>query len=194
MNANKYDFVIVNLKVIAQVPRNRRLRTNANGNFTLEDNHLLVPIRRKIYGEGRDKLIRDIKSLLLEIQSQIRLLLSSKHLEIAKSGESSRGHARDSNRDDGKDTRDARDDVTKGSRFISDEKRAVMDQISTIHRELERSVTGFESLKATYSADILMVGELEHVIDTVRLYTNEIEQKVPDVAENALVVTLEKES
>lgn len=183
MNANKYDFVIVNLKVIAQVPRNRRLRTNSNGNFTLEDNHLLVPVRRKIYGEGRDKLIRDIKSLLLEIQSQIRILLSSKHLDKHVDKQ----HGSESTRDDV-----GSNEVVKGSRFISDEKRAVMDQISTIHRELERSITGFESLKATYSADILMVGELEHVIDTVRLYINEIEQKVPDVAENASAVVLEK--
>jgi len=180
-NGEKFEFVIVNLKVLAQIPRNRRLRTTTNGYFTLEDNHLLVPIRRTLYGEGRDKLIRDIKSLLAEVQAQMRHLLTSKHL----SGEDS-----DDNESEQKEKPSANTNAKLS--VATDEKRIVLEQLSSIHRELERSITGFENLKSTYVRDILMVGELDHIIDTVRLYMNEIEQKIPDVSENISPVLLEK--
>lgn len=188
MGDRKYDWIIVNLKSIAQVPRNRRLRTNNNGYLTLEDNHLLVPLRRKIYGEGRDKLIRDIKSLMLEVQAQVRLLLSSKYLN---GNNGNNGHADEDGDPDMSITPNAPQSGI--SRIgVSDEKRNVIEQISSIHRELLRSTTGLENLKGTYSNDILMVGELEHVIDQIRLYMDEIEKKVPDVAENIPPVLLEK--
>jgi len=172
-NSNKFDFVIVNLKVIAQVPRNRRLKTTSNGFFTLEDNHLLVPLRRKIYGEGRNKLLRDIKSLLVEIQNQVRTLLP--RLQS------------DSENDD------VDSDNAKGKLYPpTNEKCSVREQLICIHRELQRSIHGFENLKSTYSSDILMVGELEHIVDTIRIYLNEIEQKVPDVEENIPAVLIDK--
>lgn len=77
----KYDFIIINLKVIAQTPRDRRLRMTGKGFFTIEDDHLLVPVKRTLFGDGRQKLIRDFNFLLEETQAQTKLLLSSKHLE-----------------------------------------------------------------------------------------------------------------
>lgn len=173
MSDKKYDFIIKNLKSIAQVPRNRRLRTNQNGYFTLEDNHLLVPLKRTIYGEGRRNLARDIDSLLLEIQSQVKLLLSSKHLD----------------EDNGSNITN---DESKN--LGSDDKQNIIEQLSHIHRELLRSITGFENLKSTYSSDIWMVSEMEHAVDIVRSCMKKIEQKIPDVAENIPPVFLENNS
>lgn len=187
---NKYDSVIISLKVISLLPRNRRLRTNSNGFFTLEDNHLLVPIRRKIYGEGRDRLLKDIKSLLIEIKGQIKTLLSNKHLDGYHEGTVESG---DKNGTPSSSEQSQQQQQPIKSKYsISDEKRTVLEQLSCIHREMYRSLTGFENLKSTYSSDILMVGELEHIMDTIRSYMNEIEQKVPDVAENISPVLLEK--
>jgi len=177
MSDKPYDYVIENLKAIAKVPRNRRLRTDGDGFFTLEESHLFVPFLRTLYGEGREKLIRDIKSLLLEVQSQIRILLSSKHLDNTNS-----------NAPDATDGSEA-----VASTRISDEKRAVLDKLSTIHREMYRSITGFEKLQSVYSSDIKMVGKLEHVVDTLRLYMAEIEQAVPDVADNIQPIMLEND-
>jgi hypothetical protein len=181
---DKFDFVIVNLKVIAQVPRNRRLRTTTNGNFTLEDNHLFIPLRRILYGEGRIKLIRDIKSLLIEVQSQIRLLLSSKHLDktVVRNVKSNQGNSV---------TPTDYEIATSNSRYISDERRSVTDQLTIVHRELERSISGFENLKATYSSDILMVGELDYIIDIVKSYIHEIEQRGSIIPESVSPVLTE---
>lgn len=166
--SEKYDFIIVNLKVIAQIPRNRRLKTAPDGYFTLEENDILVSIRRKIFGEGRNKLIRDLKSFLLLIDGQIKLLLS-RYL------------------DDGTGLESA-----KSTSMSSDEKRLIGYQMANIYRELQRSITGFEGLMATYESDIRTVGELENVVERVRLFLTEIEEKIPDVGENISPVLLEK--
>ena len=163
MNEEKYESLVINLKVIAQLPRNRRLRTTSKGYFTIEDNHLLVPIRRKIYGEGRDRLKCDIKSLIIDAQTQTKGLLK-RYLEFSSS---------------------------KPSLEESDEKRTVMEQLGTIHRELKRSITGFENLMSTYDSDALMVGMLEHVVETIRSVMNEITQVLPDVEENISPVLIE---
>ena len=156
---NKYDFIIVNLKVISQIPRNRRLRMTTKGFFTLEDDHILVPVKRLIYGDSREKLIRDINFLLAEVYSQIKLLISSKHLEAEEDTE---------------------------------EKRLTLAQIAGIHRDLERSITGFENLKSTYESDKLMFGELELIIDKIRSHMTEVELKVPGVAEIISPVLIDK--
>lgn len=83
---SKFDFIIVNLKVISRTPRNRRLRMTSRGSFTLEDDHLLVPLKRRLFGDGRDKLIRDVTFLLDETASHVRLLLLSRHLAEKETG------------------------------------------------------------------------------------------------------------
>lgn len=152
--SNKFDFIIVNLKVIGQTPRNRRLRMTSKGSFTLEDDHLLVPLKRRLFGDGRDKLIRDVSFLLDETSNYLRLLLSSKHL----SDES----------DVGVPTTDRRDTES---------------QLESIYRELTRSVKGFENLKSTYESDKLMVGELELIVDKVEKYKSDITRKLPHLVE-----------
>src|SRR6478609_5000613 len=178
MNDGKYDDIVVNLKIIAQVPRSRRLKTTADGKFNLEENTIFVPLKRTYrwfsYGEGRNKLISDLKALNGDIRAQIRLLLSSKYLD----------------NDTGKDGKDGKDGREKY--HDSDEKRGVLEQLACIHRELNRSITGFENLKGTYSSDISISSELEHIIDQVRLFIKEIEQKVPDVADNLSAIMIEK--
>lgn len=147
----KYDFVIINLKVLSQTPRNRKLRTNSKGYFTLEDDSILLPIKRKVWGESRDKLVRDINYLLSETRDQIKTLLLSKSLNDKK--------------DDG----------------INDDKRTLFIQISSIHRELERSLDGIDNLKTTYSDDKLTSGELEFISDKIEELIKEIVIKVPNV-------------
>lgn len=90
MSTSKYDFIIVNLKVIAQIPRDRRLRITGKGYFTIEDDHVLVPLKRTVFGDGRQKLIRDVDFLLDEVQSQIKLLLSSRYLEAGEDDDDKR--------------------------------------------------------------------------------------------------------
>jgi len=171
--SEKYDFIIENLKVIAQVPRNRRLRTTADGDFTLENNEIWVPIRRAIFGEGRNKLSRDIKSFLLLTENQVKYLLSKHVEETVPSGTTQSGEEK------------------KVSLTSLDEKRLVAYQLSNIYRELQRSLTGFEGLRATYEADVRMVGKLENVMEKVRLMKDEIEEKYPEVGENISPVHLE---
>lgn len=148
---SKFDFIIVNLKVISQTPRNRRLRMTSRGSFTLEDDHLLVPFKRRLFGDGRDKLVKDVTFLLDETADQIRLLLSSRYLTVDSDESAS----------------------------TSIDKRDVVNQLESIHRELSRSIRGFSNLKSTYESDKLMVGELELVVDKVEKFKSDIVRKLP---------------
>ena len=159
---NKYDFVIVNLKVISKTPRNKRLKMTSKGFFTLEDEHILVPLKRLLYGDGRAKLIRDVNFLLAETYSQIKLLLSSKHLDTTKNV-----------------TRTL--NTAKFEESDTDERRIVLTEINGIYRELEKSINGFENLKSTYENDKLIVGELELIVEKIKSYMAEIEVKLPDI-------------
>ena len=159
--SGKLDFIIVNLKVISQTPRNRRLRMTSKGSFTLEDDHLLVPFKRRLFGDGREKLIRDVSFLLEETGSHVKLLLASRHLNEATTG--------------------ASDDPI--------DKREIEGQLESIYRELIRSVTGFENLKSTYDTDKLMVGELELVVDKIQKFVADIVRRLPHLAATGGKVT-----
>lgn len=185
--SEKYDFIIENLKVIAQVPRNRRLRTTAEGDFTLEGNEIWVPMRRMVCGEGRHKLLRDIKSFLLLTESQLKLLLA-KHIEdVPTNAPKERAAPTTSQPNEAATTNNS----NKLMLTSLDEKRLVAYQLSSIYRELQRSITGFEGLRATYESDVRMVGKLENVMEKVRLLKDEIEEKYPEVGENISPVHLE---
>lgn len=77
---NEFNFCIINLKVISQIPHNRRLKTTSKGYFTLEDDNILVPFKRALFGESREKLVRDMTFLMNKISAQSKNLLQSKHL------------------------------------------------------------------------------------------------------------------
>ncbi len=150
MSSDNYDYIIVNLKVFAHVARNQRICMTSKGYFTIEKEYIWQSIKRFLYGESREKLIRDINFLISQVYAQIKLLITSKHLDDEEE---------------------------------SDSKRAILNKIGSIYRELERSLTGFENLKSTYEADKLMIGELELIIDKITAHMKEIELKLPRVSE-----------
>ena len=80
MEESKYDQIILNLKILSMVPRNGRIKRSDNGTITLENDDLLVPIKRYIYNDGRRQTIMDINSILDETFSMIKIIMSSKRL------------------------------------------------------------------------------------------------------------------
>lgn len=76
---NKFDFIIINLKVLSQLQRMQKVRTTSAGYFTIEHEHLLVPIKRTVYGDSRDKLIKDMNNLLQEITMYVTWLENSEN-------------------------------------------------------------------------------------------------------------------
>ena len=157
----KYDFIIINLKVLSQTPRNRKLRTNSKGYFTLEDDSIFLPVKRMIWGESRGKLVRDINYLISETQEQVKTMLLSKCLHEKKDH-----------------------DIVD----VNDDKRILLNQISSIHRELEKCIIGIDNLKTTYSDDKLTSGELEYISDKIGELMNEIVLKVPNVCTDTLSI------
>jgi len=155
---DKYDRIILNLKIIAQIPRNGRLRRITKGAVTLEDDHLLVPLKRMIYHDSRHQSLNDLSAIINESISESKLWLVSKDL------------------DDGEDL-DSLDDM-------SDSKRAVVEKVSLMYRELERSTVGLENLKSTYRDDISIVSSLDILIEKVHSHLADIKRKCPMVEEN----------
>lgn len=155
-----YEYIIVNLKVIARTLKNKRLRMTSNRELDIEDEGFMVPLKRRINGDGREQLIRDLNTLMSEIQTHVRGLLASKHLS-------------------GDDT---------------EEQRIVLHQIAGLHRELERSITGFENLKATYESDKRTVSKLEFLMEKIRAQMAEIKRKIPTVENIIAPIYVDEES
>lgn len=74
---SKLDFVLIQLKVIAETPRHRRLCMTADGGLTVESDRLWTPLKRTLYGDCRSKLVRDLTFLLNEIGNQSRILMEA---------------------------------------------------------------------------------------------------------------------
>lgn len=154
---DKYDRIILNLKIISQVPRNGRLRRITKGAVTLEDDHLLVPFKRMIYHDSRHQSLNDISAIFNESISESKLWLASKDLDTGE---------------------------FESLDEMSDTKRCIVEKVSLMYRELERSTVGLENLKSTYRDDISIASSLDIIIEKVISHLAEIKRKCPLVEEN----------
>lgn len=78
MNMDTYEQIILNLKIISQIPRNGKIRRAGYGGITLEMESIMTPLKRTIYQDSRSQGISDIKSILQESYSLLKLLLNHK--------------------------------------------------------------------------------------------------------------------
>ena len=160
--SDNFDYIIVNLKVFAHVRENQRISTTSKGYFEIEKEYIWQSLKRFLYGESREKLIRDINVLISKTIVQVRTLLTSSLL--TESGES----------------------------IESENKRLLLNKISNLYRELERSLSGFENLKSTYANDKRTGAELEVIIDKIVSMIKEIEVKIPRISEVAFPFIVDK--
>jgi len=77
---NKYDNVLLHLKILSQIPRNGRIRRTNNGSVTLETDGILVPVKRFIYRDDRKQAVVDINSIVSDAFGEIKSLLTSKYM------------------------------------------------------------------------------------------------------------------
>jgi hypothetical protein len=77
MDNEKYETILLNLKIIGMIPRNGRVKRSSNGTITLEGDNILVPLKRYFLADGRRNTISDMNSILNETGSQIKLLLGN---------------------------------------------------------------------------------------------------------------------
>ncbi len=134
--SKKYDEIILNLKVLSQIPSNGRIRRIGHGRFTLEEDGFLVPIKRLLYRDSRNSGIKDVESTLNGTFEFIKLLLDSKHLKRAN-----------------------------GTEGNSDESRVVASQLTNLYREMGKSIIGLRNLKSTYSNDANAVAKIDWCIE-----------------------------
>jgi hypothetical protein len=80
MDSYKYDQVVLNLKILGMVPRNGRIKRSDNGSITLENDDILVPVKRYIFNNGRKQSLIDINIILEEAFSLIKIILLSKRI------------------------------------------------------------------------------------------------------------------
>lgn len=78
MDLEKYQQIILNLKIIGKIPRNGKIRRAGHGGITLEGESILTPMKRTVFGDSRNQSISDINSILQESFSLLRLLLNHK--------------------------------------------------------------------------------------------------------------------
>ena len=78
MDLEKYQQIILNLKIIGQIPRNGKIRRAGHGGITLEGESILTPAKRTILGDSRNQSVSDINGILQESFSLLKLLLNHK--------------------------------------------------------------------------------------------------------------------
>lgn len=76
----KIDHIIHNLRIIAQIPRNGRIRKSTQGRISLETNSYLMAVRRFYNQDSRTQAILDIKAVFDEAFAAIDGILSHKYM------------------------------------------------------------------------------------------------------------------
>lgn len=76
----KTDSVMVNLKILAKVPRNGRIRKTRFGNITLESESIMLPFKRALYQDNRHQAMVDIQGIVQDAFTDVRTLMNSKYL------------------------------------------------------------------------------------------------------------------
>lgn len=145
----KYDRILLNLKILTQVPRNGRIRKTTRGNVTLEDEGYLVPFRRYFMSDSRHQAIGDISALLADAFAEVKLLLNSKFLL------SNLEH----------------------SEQEEDERKATLERVETMYKELSGAREGIENLKSTYAEDVKTISALNLLNDKIDSQLREIRRK-----------------
>ena len=68
----KYMDIMTNLKIVAMIPRNGKIKRACNGGITLEPESFFTPIYRKIFADSRVTTVSDLLALFLDAFGYIR--------------------------------------------------------------------------------------------------------------------------
>lgn len=178
---DKYDDIILNLKILSKIPRNGRIRKSNLGKVTLEDEGYLLSLRRRYYADSRRQAVNDITLILNDAFDETHKLLESRYLM------SSRENGRDRDFIEDQFTIDKALGGDSGtSSSFEDRKKRILDKLSIMYRELSRSTSGLENLRSTYTDDVSTVSALDWMVDKIQLELAEIRNKCPSlVSEDA---------
>ena len=169
---DKYDDIILNLKILSKIPRNGRIRKSNLGKVTLEDEGYLLSFRRRYYNDSRRQAVNDITLILNDAFDETHKLLESRYLM------SSRENGRDRDYLEEHTSIDKTSDQGTSSSF-EDRKKRILDKLSIMYRELSRSISGLENLRSTYCDDVSTVSALDWMVDKIQLELAEIRNKCP---------------
>lgn len=75
---DKFDTLIGNLKIVAMLTRNGRLRRTPQGTLTIEANNFWVPFRRFLLSNSRQETLQDLNFIYGEAFNELTRLLSDK--------------------------------------------------------------------------------------------------------------------
>lgn len=158
------DSIIIDLKVIQNVPVKGRLCTSSHGHLKLEIEGKYATVKRTLNGDSRNRLINRLKSLTSQCTEISDNIISSLYF--------TRHYERD-----------------RMSMFQINENSKKCHQLRKLSSELGRCEDGLQNLKNTYGEDVRINAELEQIADKFKEQIIKIEKalKLIDEEEKKLL-------
>lgn len=184
----KLDRVLHDLRILAKIPRNGRIRKSDMGRVTIEENNYLVSVRRYYNQDSRKQAMQDIAAIFNDAFAEVNSILTSRYFtvptmpfsipvppttRVATRASSPTldpfGHYQNNN-----------NQPSQMSLHMDDERRKILNTLAILCRDLTLAIEGVMMLKLTYSQDIAMITALDRLIEKVTLCINDIRKKVPE--------------
>lgn len=200
----KLDRVLHDLRILAKIPRNGRIRKSDMGRVTIEENNYLVSVRRYYNQDSRKQAMQDIAAIFNDAFAEVNSILTSRYFTVPAQAPftipapmpipltvppSTRVTTRASSpsldpfhhqQHFQQIHSTQHTNNTSLNTHMDDERRKILNTLAILCRDLTLAIEGVMMLKLTYSQDIAMITALDRLIEKVTLCINDIRKKVPE--------------
>lgn len=148
------DQTLKDLKILARIPHNGRIRTSISGDIELEPESALNPVTRKLSSDSRRKALRDIQRIIKQAFEHADGILRSKYLNVY--------------------------DITdKPTDTDIDQHQEECRRLRYLGNEMTRCIIGLNNLKGTtYKDDASFGAEVELIVRDIKDKINQINSRL----------------
>lgn len=154
---NIVDTMILNLKIISNIPENGKIKRSDQGILEIESTYKFNWIIRYFRGDSRSRTLEDIESLIRAAIEKNNEIINSKYF-----------------------TEHNKIDINN-SFILSKMELEYYKQyelLKLINSELKSVIKGLMRLRSVYSEDITTVSKIDILISKINTHTKEIDKKI----------------
>lgn len=196
----KLDRVLHDLRILAKIPRNGRIKKSDMGRVTIEENNYLVSVRRYYNQDSRKQAMQDIAAIFNDAFAEVNSILTSRYFTVPVAPQTTQftipapmtipvpPSTRVTTRASSPSLDPFHHQYTtqhttppmSNNTHMDDERIKILNTLAILCRDLTLAIEGVMMLKLTYSQDIAMITALDRLIEKVTLCIKDIRKKVPE--------------
>ena len=186
----KLDRVLHDLRILAKIPRNGRIKKSDMGRVTIEENNYLVSLRRYYNQDSRKQAMQDIAAIFNDAFAEVNAILTSRYFTAPTVQASfhvpipvpsnTRVATRASSPSLDPFHHPVMQPTSSTNNHVDDERRKILNTLAILCRDLTAAIEGVQMLMLTYSQDIAMTTALDRLIEKVILCISDIRKKIPE--------------